>query len=352
LDPRIATFVGATTVATAAAAAVYRSRWVGACRLYFRRFPSVAGAPFLRKADVAMLAMRLRASHPPNETFMVVYGPKGVGKTTTIGAAMANVRGVVHVDVSPCLEVKEIEELVYEALWPHALSGEATIKRQVEALKVVKTYTRFFSPPWVVLNVAEEKGNVSGKPIVAARCFCKDGLNVIVNATGTAITKFCGGRAQPVLLDYMDWDDVRHIPQLQHTLKKLEDANLVSLVKAVVGGCPLELEALQFPADVSPHGVRMIVNPWLTEKLATAARKVHVLRVTLPESQSILQHFETQDRLPFEECRIPAEKLQAVFREKEGFFVPHSAAIAFVLRHNIVVSKAKDFIVEWRGGEM
>lgn len=56
-----------------------------------------------------------------------------------------------------CLEVREIEaqailptedlpasELVYEALWPHALFGKATIKRQVEALKVVKTYTRFF----------------------------------------------------------------------------------------------------------------------------------------------------------------------------------------------------------------
>lgn len=83
-----------------------RSRVWGAYKLASRRYP--LSVKYERGEDVAKIARHIARLQPDHEEFLIVHGPKGVGKSTALRTALEHDYGVSYVSVKPNSDPVEI----------------------------------------------------------------------------------------------------------------------------------------------------------------------------------------------------------------------------------------------------
>jgi hypothetical protein len=333
--------ISAGAGAVAAVAALYRNRGTAAVMLRFSRYPA-RYIDSVRTSEVRDIAKALEALEYGKERFILLYGPKGVGKTTALSTGLGKLRGVIHVDVQRKMTASEIINVVHKKIWFYTYAGSMTKEVQVAAQNVINTYNRIWGPPVVVLDLVNKQESTLGPDALgAARTLSRNGVKVIIDASEGTLDADSDGfsRARSIYVDYMDWVQIQKIPEFEQLLRTLEKHQLTAQVQEVIGGCPGQLENLQafLGNETSPEKTKEKIKTFLIHRIGVALKKRIAFTSAAPAVKDVLKLFQTQDTVPiasFEGIELPANSSQ-VLRFRDEVYVARTPAMGFVLKHDI-----------------
>ena len=300
--------------------------------------PLVAALPSpqsARASDVAALRHKLAANSA--QRYVVVQGPKGVGKSCAIDTALQRTCGVVVVEVAPGALQDAIVRSTLEAV---AGTRPNFLDPRPSAMRVLWWYSLLLPPPTVVLRVSERSaGGTFAQIAGAVRSLVGCGLRAVIDSSPNSL--------EPEALFTLRQDVLHLAPMPRELLHSLgEHAALIALLRkegledvvwAVLGGVPALYTALHDEVrSAAPGGARSQVASFLSYQLMGAIarlRKCDKPAALLP----ILDLFRAGA------AEVPAELLEGaalpspnkVLCEAEGgaVYVPADAAMALVLRH-------------------
>jgi hypothetical protein len=309
-----------------------RALWLRAFFRYPARRHSSA-----RLSEVGELTFALKALESYEERFVILYGPKGVGKTTALATAVGKRGGVLRLDVGPGMDADKIITAVNVKLWPWAA---ITKHISVAAKGVIWAYRLLCGPPLVVLDLAQIKAFDPLAAVGAARILSRNGMQVIIDVSEGTLQPVPAtfSRARRLYVDYMKWDDVSKFPQLKNLFETLERFGLTSIAKELIGGCPglLEELAIFIVKDGPPEETKEKIIQFLKQIVSEAIQQRNELETEVPPVREILKLYMTQDSVPLDAfVGIKLEPLARVFRAKEDTYVPRTPVLSYVLRRNL-----------------
>ena len=192
-----------------------------------------------RTADVANIrevVHRLLAQSP--DQFLVVRGPKGIGKTIAIENALAHTCGVCYAG-DPIQPGNTKDYIVDKALTGFTTIGaNPWIDKDRVARRVIMWHRIFFlgRKPIMVISAQErKKGEPYAQIAEAARDLAKKGLRVIVDTSDGALTN------QPLTLrelyiemEPMSLETINQMPELVEFIKFLKEQDIYNEVLFVL----------------------------------------------------------------------------------------------------------------------
>lgn len=280
--------------------------------------------------------------------YIVVCGPKGVGKTCVVDTATARTYGVVNVRIAAGFDSNRI---VTAALSAIARVHPSMLVPSVlpSARRVIFFHGLFFGRPTVVLNMAErQEGDKYAGITGAVRELVALGLNVIVDASNNSLAPGAlATERQGVLeLEPMRRDVLEGISGFNPMLDALTQAGLHDVVWAVLGGSPASYELLHerwtkanFAVDITPV-VRALVEEKLVEAIRRRNRAVRADAVAGGSLEELYGMFQTKPsvrefEIPTVILPSPDKVLRAVKIGANAALIPADAAIGLVLRHRM-----------------
>jgi hypothetical protein len=202
------------------------------------RFFSRAAVASARVADVATLRAMIDASR--RGQYVVVAGPKGVGKTCVVESATEATCGVVTVRVPAGTREKEILSDVFTALTRYYVRA---LDQSGSARRVLWWHALLFRvPATVVLQAAERKPAQDFADLEsAARALAADyGARVVIDASNNSLPDAARATLREQVLDVepMPRATLEALPELAPLLASLRAAGMADVVWASVGGVP------------------------------------------------------------------------------------------------------------------
>ena len=309
------------------------------------RFGSVPGLGHLprsqRVGDVT--ALRDELAKTQHNAYIVVSGPKGVGKSCAIATAIKSMPSVVSINVAQGTTENVIVESGLRAITRDSMHF---INPLPNAERVLKWHNFFLAPPVLVVNVSERQDNgLYAQTTGAVRVLASMGIRVVVDASDNSLEKgtISTKRERLVEMDVMPRDVVMRILPFKELFDKLDKVGVADVVWHLVGGNPARLEKLDSALTGSNVDVVEATGKFLGRALAeTIDRHTNMLAAN-PEFEAITELLKTQDEVPetlLEEKRLalpsPCKVLREVKRDgKKVVLVPADAYMAFVLRHDL-----------------
>ena len=313
-----------------------------ALRSRLARAPSPQSA---RAADVLALCETLASTSQGR--YVVVQGPKGVGKSCVVETALQRTCGVVVVKVEP----GEREGAIVAS----ALASVAGVRSSLwdprpSALRVLWWYRWLLPPPIVVLRVSERPvGKEYAETAGAVRSLVDCGFRAVIDSSpnslepGTLATL----RQDVIELGPMPRALVFSLPEHAALHVALREAGLEDVVWAVLGGVPAHYTALRdklLQCCASSEDFGRSVEAYVREELRSAITRRASMLVTHPLMTLILDEFVAASAVPEEQLTrrmiqspLPNKVLRAVASSSgETIYVPADAAMALVLRHRLV----------------
>ena len=290
-----------------------------------------------RTSDVAALRRKL-AANSAQRRYVVVQGPKGVGKSCAIDTALQRTCGVVVVEVAPGAPQGAIVRAALEAV---AGMRSNFMDPRPSALRVLWWYRRLLPPPIVVLRVSERSSGGSFAQIAGAvRSLVGCGLRAVIDSSPNSLEPeaLCTLRQDVLHLAPMPRELLHSLGEHEALVAMLRKEGLEDAVWAVLGGVPALYTALHDEVKAAaPEGVRSAVAGFLSDQLMGA-----IVRLRKCEKPAALLPILAQFRAGAAE--VPADVLvegaalpspNKVLREAQSgaVYVPADAAMALVLRH-------------------
>ena len=313
-----------------------------ALRSRLARAPSPQSA---RAADVLALCETLASTSQGR--YVVVQGPKGVGKSCVVETALQRTCGVVVVKVEP----GEREGAIVAS----ALASVAGVRSSLwdprpSALRVLWWYRWLLPPPIVVLRVSERPvGKEYAETAGAVRSLVDCGFRAVIDSSpnslepGTLATL----RQDVIELGPMPRALVFSLPEHAALHVALREAGLEDVVWAVLGGVPAHYTALRDKLrSAAPKDTASLVERYLDEQLRGAISRLNDLK-SHPSLVPVLDDFRLVDEVAESRLRdvvspSPNKVLRSVAAQggKATVFVPADSAMALVLRHRFEVAPA------------
>jgi hypothetical protein len=217
-----------------------RALALGASSRLFGR-AAVASA---RTADVA--ALRTMLETLGRGQYVVVAGPKGVGKTCVIESATQRTCGVVTVRVHAGAPEEEILADVFTAV---ARFHMRSLDQRGSVRRVLWWHALLFrTPATVVLRAAERKPAQAHADLdSAARALASDfGVRVVIDASDNSLPDAARATLREKVLDVepMPRATLEALPELAPLLAALRKASAADAVWACLGGVPAAYEQL------------------------------------------------------------------------------------------------------------
>ena len=309
------------------------------------RFGSVRGLGDMpgsqRVGDVT--ALREGLANLQTNAYIVVSGPKGVGKSCVIATAVKSMPSVVSIDVAQGTKQEVIVESGLRAITRDSMQF---INPLPNAERVLKWHNFFLAPPVLVVNVSERQDNgLYAQTTGAVRVLTRMGIRVVVDASDNSLEKgtISTGRERWLEMDVMPRHVVMDILPFKELFDKLDKVGVADVVWHLVGGNPVRLEKLDSALTGSNVDVVEATDTFLGIALAETIDRHTNMRAANPEFEAITELFKTQDEVPetlLEEKRLslpsPCKVLREVRRDdNEVVLVPADAYMAFVLRHDL-----------------
>ena len=335
----------ATVIATLAAVstgpAVGRALAL-ALRSRLARAPSPQSA---RAADVLALRDTLASTSPGR--YVVVQGPKGVGKTCVVETALQRTCGVVVVEVAPGAP--------HNAIVSSALASIVGIRSnwwdpRPSALHVLWWYRWLLPPPIIVLRVSERPaGKEYPGTAGAVRSLVDCGFRAVIDSPpdslepGTLATL----RQAVIELGPMPRALLFSLPEHAALFAALRKADLEDVVWAVLGGVPAHYTALHdmLRSLATPDEFGRSVEAYVRAELRGAITRRANMLVAHPFMAPILDEFRRADEVAESRLRdvvrpSPNTVLRSVAAQggKATVFIPADSAMALVLRHRFEVA--------------
>ena len=299
----------------------------------------------LSQRTAAVDALRAKLASVAADQYVVVTGPKGVGKSCVVDTATRRTCGVVHVGVAAGTSQKDI---VRDTLLSVANVQLGFVDPRPSVLRVLRWYALVLPPPIVVLRAHERaEGEAYARITGAVRDLVSCGLRVLVDASTNSLQPeaLATLRQRVLELEPMPRDLLLTIPEHAHLFAMLRAERLEGVVWAVLGGVPAHYNALrgallEAPSDDAPS----VVAGYVRAELRGAIDRRNTLLAAHPAMGPILDEFRSRGSVPKArlvalgaESPSPNKVLRAVATGDAGAlnFVPADAAMALVLRHRL-----------------
>ena len=260
-----------------------------ALRSRLARAPSPQSA---RAADV--LALRETLASISQGRYVVVHGPKGVGKTCVVETALQRTCGVVVIEVAP--GARE------DAIVASALASVTGVRSSLwdprpSALRVLWWYRWLLPPPIILLRVSERPtGGPFAQTAGAVRSLADCGFRAVIDTLpdslepGTLATL----RQDVIELGPMPRALLFSLPEHAALHVALRTAGLEDVVWAVLGGVPAHYTALRdklLQCRASSEDFGRSVEAYVREELRSAITRRASMLVTHPFMTPILDEF-------------------------------------------------------------
>jgi hypothetical protein len=322
-------------------------------RLFSRAAPASQ-----RVGEVA--ALRRMLTVVGRDQYIVVAGPRGVGKTCIVETATQATCGVVTVRVPAGTHEKEILADVLTALARYYVRA---LDQSGSARRVLWWHALLFrTPATVVLQAAERKPAQAFADLdSAARALARDfGVRVVVDASDNALPGAALATLREMVLEVepMPRATLEALPELAPLLAALRAARLADVVWAVAGGVPAHY--LQLSGQWGAHERRDVaaaVAAFALGALKKAVNNVGDAVAADARLQALYDRFRGADVVPYSALKAaglsrpsPDKVLRAVFAigaggAPENALVPADAATAIVLRWGLAEVPAMDALV-------
>ena len=316
-------------------------------RLFLRASPASQ-----RACDVQRLRAMLSTAR--KDQYVVVAGPKGVGKTCLVETATRFTCGVVAVRVPAGTAEKDILADVFTAVTRYYIRA---LDLSGSARRVLWWHHLLFrTPATVILQAAERKPSEGFAALdSAARTLSYDyGARVIIDASNNSLPGSALATLREKVLDVepMTRPVLEALPELEELLEALRDAGLADVVWGVVGGVPanyLKLSGLW--VDDGGGRAAPVTTAFIQALLIRAIAEVSNAVTADPRLKALFSRFRGTEAVRYavlEEEGIvrasPDKVLRAVIDEGAAQLVltPADAATALVLRHGLADAPSMD----------
>lgn len=197
-----------------------------------------------RIGDVATLRAMLSSEH--SDQYIVVSGPKGIGKSSIVKSALQSTLGVVIVRVPAGTAEEKIKADAFTAITRYYLR---TMDQIGSARRVLWWHHFIFrTPVTVVLQAAERKHTEAFAALdSAARALTQDfGARVVIDASNNSLPDAATATKREKLLEVepMARSQLEQLLELKPLYEVLKAADLMDVVWACVGGNPADYKAL------------------------------------------------------------------------------------------------------------
>jgi hypothetical protein len=181
----------------------------------------------------------------PVASYIVVAGPKAIGKSLMIESALARKGGIISSIVSPGAKLNDIVSAVQKSV--ARCGGFKFIDPHLNANRVLFWWKLFGARPTVILSVKEiREGHNPAELTGAVRTLAELGLRVVVDSSPNSLEpEVLTTKRQVVInVEALDIDTVRKDPEFLALFKILDQHGLSSLVLQTLGGVPGDLKNL------------------------------------------------------------------------------------------------------------
>jgi len=307
-------------------------------RFFLRSYPCTQ-----RVAEANSLRAKIASAAADN--YIVVAGPKGVGKTRLVNAVVGNDFGVIQLSVAPATTHNT---LVADVLRAVARTQFLTFDPTSSALRVAWFHRLFFwSPVTVVLHATErKKGQEPADIDSAARVLVGHGLRVIVDASTNSMPEEAVKTMQEIFLhlEPMERSVLEQMDELEELRVALDEADLADVVWKVLGGFPAAyLQLNRFWIEAGKQKLEYVVTKCLHSKLTMAISDIDQSCAERPDLESLFDMFASTEFVAesdFREMRLvrpsPDKVLRAIAIEGQRISLhPADNAKRLVLRHKL-----------------
>jgi hypothetical protein len=278
----------------------------------------------VRKAEMDLVRNKL--SSLSGESYVVVRGPKGVGKTCIVDSMLEKRPGVLRFEVDAGTTRIDIMNEVFSLV-----TGNG--RERARAKDVLKWYNRFYSKyPCVIALQAKERFPPSPYAEIgpAARDLGGLGFQVLVDASQHALADKKTERERYVEIGFMDQDSLFRIPEFQNLYEKLETCNLKEELWGIIGGSPMKVKNLVDECN-GKEDIKEIVVDFLVNSVIEAHNSLREELKARPQLSAVFSKLQTQDFILNEELSLSATEVKSL-RLVQDVFVPSNPTIGFSLR--------------------
>lgn len=286
----------------------------------FRKAPSTVREDLLQD-------LRDQLKTLTGDQYIVVYGPKGVGKTHLINAALKWAPGVMSFDVMPHLPATDILDSVLAEVSRMTLG-----RRDAASARVLRILRIFGCRPIVVLHAGERApaDNPAGIAAAVKSLTSTHKLRVIVDASENSIDANVLGttRQHAIHVGELSRDQLILIPEVENAIARLKEDGLEEAAWHLFGGIPSLYLQPEKPLKV------------MQEQLRIAVERINNMRKFAPEATRILDQFKGspingmsihKDHLPPSVLDEDARRRFRVFRPVDDDLVPATPALRLAL---------------------
>ncbi|KAJ3118663.1 hypothetical protein HDU96_010647 [Phlyctochytrium bullatum] len=312
------------------------------------RFAFKPNPKSLRFAEIKLLRSMI-ADKDIGQSYLVVTGEKGVGKTCLLNTVTSKTAGVIKVKALPSDNERTIINNTLQELADPPFKFMNPLKSAPRVIFWYRLFTLGRSP-MVVINAAERKvGQDYAGLTGAVRTLVDDyKLRVVVDGSPNSLDETLLRTKRQSVFDIkpMTKEMVWQIGQLQELFKYAKEAGLEGTMFAVLGGIPADYEELWRNSKIdlqSGRDAREVIGTHLCAAVSAAIKLVRNSKSQSPVMKEIINLFDKNklsilcDALVDKNLQRPTP--DKVFREvKQGrvfVLIPASNAIGIVLRHNI-----------------
>ena len=285
------------------------------------------------------------------DKYIIVAGPKGVGKTCVVKTATNAMWGVIHVRISAGQNEEEINANVFTAI---ARSFSRSVDNSGSASRVLFWHSIFFrTPVTVVLEAAEiSTGGKFAALDSAARGLTQTygkTLRLIIDASDNSLPESATAtkRQMLILLDTLPRSMLETLPELNLLLEFLDREHLADVVFLCLGGNPADYGRLSDELIQSDSNkiervtmfLQNILNKAIDKKNKHVTKnkpfqKLYALfREEKEVSKSLLVTMELERPSPDKVLR--EVKMPTSLGRSKTMLIPADAAMALVLRFDL-----------------
>ena len=313
----------------------------------------------MRTDEIKSLKRKISVlNDPSNQSYIVVEGDKGLGKSCLIEFALKDTKGVVQVKIPSGTK----EENVFEK-GTAAIAGASSdffvgsLASSSRAKWTIYWHRLFFDvAPTLVLSASEvPEGSVNKEPAEltgAVRALIEMGLRVVVDSSPNSLTKgiLSTKRARVIHVEDMTSEQIRLLPQLANLFDRLDaHPGLSDAVYDLLGGNPADFESLhrkvsRLSADTD---VRTAVEALCVERLGDVRKQHRDLIKNAPKFVEILKLFKTSNAVSdtvLEENSVdlptPCKILQ--LKGMPTMVIPKTTMAAFFFKNSCDFTTAKE----------
>ncbi|KAI3640071.1 hypothetical protein MIR68_000949 [Amoeboaphelidium protococcarum] len=309
-----------------------------------------------------LIPQLISMSNYRRQNYVVVTGPKGVGKSCLIDTAFRNTCGVARIKVEAGSGAGTIVDAALRELT--GLSGRFSIANpHANARRVVFWYrllSRGDSPIIIINASARQPGQPYANLAASSRTLNEDyQLRVVIDGSPGALEPmlFRTGRQSVLEIGTMGRAMIEKLPQLQTMLAFVTRFNLSDVVWSVLGGIPTKYEELDkmisSALDTAPASVQSVIGEYLRNQVSQAIDIVKEAKRLTSDMSRILSKMDLNtlliidEELPNEWKRpTPDKVLRKVEKEGKWVLVPSTNAIGLVLRHQLTEKPTMEKLIE------